>query len=234
MHFMRYAYNCICPDNIEELNHIIDHGEEITREEFISKVSQDDLKILETELGYSEDFPMENDWHISYWRSWYRGQEILYFVHSCIEHVFKYPELPISQTLQELKQAQKGYRTEYFSGSQVRDPAEVIKYEICSLGNTDIIEYVKTHYGLLRGYELTEDIEVLQINIDAIIKEIISYCSDRLGAKDLEAIWLTDYEYAKEFYNNGCPHGIDEYFIDNEHLILSDLDQDGALFIFKR
>lgn len=96
---MQYVYNCINPPDLDELEHILDTAEEITREEFVSRVSQDDLKELEENLGYSEEFPMEKDPYVSYWRAWYCGQEILYFRHSCIEYVFKEFEPPVSSTV---------------------------------------------------------------------------------------------------------------------------------------
>lgn len=86
---LRYAYNCVNPDDLKELNFVIDNGEEITREEFIEKVSKKDLKSLEKDLGYDNNFKMENDWHISYGKVKYKGKQIYYFCHSDIEYVFK-------------------------------------------------------------------------------------------------------------------------------------------------
>lgn len=84
-----YVYNCVNPDDLEELNYIIDNGEEITREEFLEIVNRKSLKSIETSLGYDSNFKMENDWHVSYWKSVYNGNPIYYFCHSCIEYVFK-------------------------------------------------------------------------------------------------------------------------------------------------
>lgn len=86
---LRYAYNCVNPDDLEELNFIIDNGEEITREEFIKRVSIRDLNSLEKSLGYSDDFKMENDLYVSYWKVIYKDEWIYYFCHSAIEYVFK-------------------------------------------------------------------------------------------------------------------------------------------------
>lgn len=88
MHF-RYVYNCVNPDDFNELNFIIDNGEEITREEFIEKVLEEDIKKLEKSLGYNDDFKMENDLYVSYWKAIYEGKWIYYFSHSAIEYVFK-------------------------------------------------------------------------------------------------------------------------------------------------
>lgn len=39
-------------------------------------------------LGYGRAFPMSKDWHVSYWKSQYKGRPCYYFEHSRIEYVF--------------------------------------------------------------------------------------------------------------------------------------------------
>lgn len=40
------------------------------------------------ELGYDDDLRMIDDWHVSYWRSSYRGRPCLYFAWSGMEQIF--------------------------------------------------------------------------------------------------------------------------------------------------
>lgn len=86
---LRYVYNCVNPKDAKELAYIIDNAEEITREEFEEKVSKEDLEALKKALGYDEYLKMEDDWHVSYWKSEYNYKPIYYFSHSGIEYVFK-------------------------------------------------------------------------------------------------------------------------------------------------
>jgi hypothetical protein len=44
--------------------------------------------VRQSDLGYDDDLRMENDWHVSYWRSTYRGRPCLYFAWSGIEQIF--------------------------------------------------------------------------------------------------------------------------------------------------
>lgn len=86
---MRYQYNCVSPASLEELEYIIDNGEEITLQEFSYAVNSNDFESLATELGYSKDFPLSEDWHLIYNRSIKEdGETVYYMVHSAIEYVF--------------------------------------------------------------------------------------------------------------------------------------------------
>lgn len=48
----------------------------------------------QADLGYDDDLPMVRDWHVSYWRSTYRGRPCLYFAWSGIEQIFCPTETP--------------------------------------------------------------------------------------------------------------------------------------------
>mgnify|MGYP000892167476 CR=1 FL=1 len=51
--------------------------------------------------------------------------------------------------------------------------------------------------------------------------------------EELETVWLAEYERVKNFYNDGEEDGIYEVSLNRRFLVLSDLDIDGALFVFK-
>ena len=63
-------------------------GREITRRQFLGYAHPEDMKLAERDLGYSRDFRMTTDWHVSYYQSIYDGVPCVYFVHSHIEWVF--------------------------------------------------------------------------------------------------------------------------------------------------
>jgi hypothetical protein len=68
---------------------MVDNNIEITRSTFLKHVNRVDLKELETRLGYSRDFHIINDWHVTYHRSKLEGKRVYYLCHSAIEYIFK-------------------------------------------------------------------------------------------------------------------------------------------------
>lgn len=52
------------------------------------------------------------------------------------------------KTLSKMLQTRSGYRTESFSGSNVRNIRNVINYEVVELNNMDIIDYVRETYNI--------------------------------------------------------------------------------------
>lgn len=55
------------------------------------------------------------------------------------------------------------YRTESFSGTEVRAVRDVICYEVCELGNTDILETLAN--GLLKGTPYGPKVEELIMRV---------------------------------------------------------------------
>lgn len=89
----RYKFLTSCVntkgDDINEMQAV---AKEVTRGTFLQYVDRASLADLTDALGY-ERYPragltMAGDWHVSYYRSIYRGQPCVYFVHSCIEYIF--------------------------------------------------------------------------------------------------------------------------------------------------
>lgn len=159
-----------------------------------------------------------------------------------------------SKTLDKMIDENKGYRTETFSGSGVKDLKDILYYEITELGNTDILDYMKKNYRILKDFEIDKSIlkdlkqnaeneeelkewiieeeQLIAItNSTDFIDEIYSFLSDILKSDNLNGIWLTTYEQVKEIYN-GEEYNIDEYILPNKYIIISDLGVDGSLFVY--
>lgn len=86
-----FCNDCLQWDSyeIDLLHHLIDTGNEITREYFLHHVSANDMRLLETSMDYNKGFLMENDWHIKYYTTQdFHANPIFYFVHSGVEYVF--------------------------------------------------------------------------------------------------------------------------------------------------
>jgi hypothetical protein len=164
----------------------------------------------------------------------------------------------VSATLSKMIEDKKGYRTENYSGSLIRNLYDVIRHEL-SMGNTDIVSYVQEHYKILGEYivedaaieELKEKFhnpeeynqaywerfsDICQENSIFIADDIVKYVAEQLSVPSnyLIGLWLSTYENVVGIYNNGNTDDIDEYpLIDNNYFVISDLGADGALFVFK-
>jgi len=73
-----------------------DRARAITRRTFLKYVDRDVLKVWEVALGYashpSQGLTMAGDWHVTYYKSTYRGRLCVGFDWSCIDHLFCLPE----------------------------------------------------------------------------------------------------------------------------------------------
>lgn len=136
------------------------------------------------------------------------------------------------------------YRSESFSGSGVYEVKKVIEFEICTLGNTDILDYCLEHYNLTPTLResLSELMDFIEKD-DVIIEDLDDptkidytyYLIDRLvdeismlvGHPIKYAIWLADLDIVREIYSDS-DDDIEAYEISD--VVLSDLGEDGKLF----
>jgi hypothetical protein len=93
----RFATSCtsVPRRDVEELNNMRfgSSDREITRRTFLAHVDRNEMRELETALGYAHpnsrvDLTMAADWAVSYHRSKAFGRRVYYFCWSSIEHVF--------------------------------------------------------------------------------------------------------------------------------------------------
>lgn len=163
--------------------------------------------------------------------------------------------IPNSSTLEKMLSSKKGFRTENYSGSGVRDLKEILKFEIGQLGNTDILAYMRSNYNCLQDFKiddyvieaLKEEAESeggLQLlifeeernlaieNYDYLIEEILEFINNRFR-EEVMGLWLTSYDAVVKRYG-GKTGDIDCYEIPDESIVISDLGIDGALFVFPK
>ena len=90
----RYLSDCVGwpRGKVDHLNEMIDDAMDVTRRTFLKHVDRDELAALEAYLGYTRDFHMASDWHVSYHRSKLCGFTVYYFRQSAIEYVFIPPD----------------------------------------------------------------------------------------------------------------------------------------------
>lgn len=136
------------------------------------------------------------------------------------------------------------YRSESFSGSGVYEVKKVIEFEICTLGNTDILDYCLEHYNLTPALkeslsELIDFIEKDNVIIEDLddptkidytyylINRLVDEISMLVGHPIKYAIWLADLDIVREIYSDS-DDDIEAYEISD--VVLSDLGEDGKLF----
>ena len=72
----------------QDIHDMIDVNTEITRRTFVKHTDRQSRLTLEQDLGYSPDFRISKDWHVSYHKSTYQGRPCVYLRWSAIEHIF--------------------------------------------------------------------------------------------------------------------------------------------------
>lgn len=121
-----------------------------------------------------------------------------------------------SKEVNQMLKDGKGYRCESYMGSAERRAAIIVRYEVEEMGNEHIIE------------DACEALGLDDCNLDNILKAI-----EKEFGKDAMAIWLATKEYASKYY---CGPGErpTAILIPENASIISDLKDEGALFIWKR
>jgi hypothetical protein len=75
----------------EDIDCMVDSGKEVTFDEFIFHVDDEELRKIERSLGYpagKETQRLNDDYYVSFWHGKYKGVDAYYFIHSSIEYVF--------------------------------------------------------------------------------------------------------------------------------------------------
>lgn len=87
---MKFQYSCVYPTDIDELNHIVDNGEETTYEEVLENIGEEEMLVLSVRLGYHKcPFTINEDWSVSFHKSELPdGDPVYYVCHSAIEYIF--------------------------------------------------------------------------------------------------------------------------------------------------
>lgn len=83
-----YYYNCVSPDDYNELTNFIDNAKEIKYQTFIKNVDKYELHKLFRHI-YDGKLKIQNDWHIRFYKSKSDNIKCYYVQHSGIEYIFK-------------------------------------------------------------------------------------------------------------------------------------------------
>lgn len=163
----------------------------------------------------------------------------------------------MSQTLKSMLETRIGFRNEQYGNSGVVRIKDIIEFEIGSLGNTDIPHYLNHTYQA--GIDLNIDgidPESLkkqgfsELDIKELIfaeeseraiqeyryfsEKVMEFLTARLHADELYGIWLTSLNSVLTRYSDpGGINHISEYRIPVDSLPISDLGEDGTLFVVK-
>jgi hypothetical protein len=116
-----------------------------------------------------------------------------------------------SNTLKELLETKVGYRNDHYSTGHycIKD---VLDFEIIELGNEDIPETVNKFYNTNN------------------IWQIIFKHFPNVEINKLWGLWLTSKQGVIEYYK-GKEEGYNSYLIPDNALAISDIDDEGVLFV---
>lgn len=88
-----FVTNCVNSGDGQAIQDMVVAAKQITRQTFLGYVDRHDLRQQELELSYQlhprSGLTMAGDWHVSYYRSEYKGRPCVYFRHSAIEYIFQ-------------------------------------------------------------------------------------------------------------------------------------------------
>jgi hypothetical protein len=122
----------------------------------------------------------------------------------------------------ELLQTRKGYRCESYGGSGVRDAKSVLEQEVLERGNEDMIQEVQTAL----------DLPPREKDPASSLKRIFQEIDYRFGP-DAVAIWLGCRSCVIENYCEREEEP-DEYRIPDSAVVISDLGDQGQLFLMPK
>jgi hypothetical protein len=150
--------------------------------------------------------------------------------------------MKFSKELTQMLSEKVGFRNEAFRGSGERIARDVIKFEMYDLGNEDIVEFFREHYGFSIPYEsyqkALENEEITEAEVDQIIDQMFMILKEKFGHTNLYCLWLTSLEGVKENYMNEEDMEEDEivitkYYLPDKVVPISDLEDEGALFVME-
>lgn len=137
--------------------------------------------------------------------------------------------MKFSNTLNFMIKSGEGYRNTHYS-SGVVELHKIINFELNELNNEDIFYFMKNNYD---NYD-TKCIEYKNNKIDYTINFVSNLLNT--DSKNLKGVWLTTYQDVLDIYcDKESPENIDiekVYIHENNMIPISDLDKDGALFVY--
>ena len=143
----------------------------------------------------------------------------------------------MSMTLNTMLNQNVGFRTEDFSGSNVRNLKDVVYYEIRELKNTDILDTMNELYGLdfSNCIDFEEECVYDECYWD-VSEQIFSHLEKQFNTSrdNLRAIWLTTYDNVEKIYCRQPTDKINMVYIHHNFYPISDLGSDGVLFVYKK
>ena len=143
----------------------------------------------------------------------------------------------MSMTLNTMLNQKVGFRTEDFSGSNVRNLKDIVYYEIRELKNTDILDTMNELYGL--DFSDCIDFEEECVYDECywdVSEQIFSHLEKQFNTSrdNLRAIWLTTYDNVEKIYCRQPTDKINMVYIHHNFYPISDLGSDGVLFVYKK
>lgn len=131
----------------------------------------------------------------------------------------------LSKETQEMLNDGYGFRNDTLYGSGVEEIQKIIEFETIELENTDIFETCEELYGI--------DYETIDLNnpesVKNAVKKTIKFIFEHFNAEVLYGKWLAPEKSIIQYYEGD--EDISKYIIPDDAIIISDLGEQGALFV---
>lgn len=141
----------------------------------------------------------------------------------------------MSSTFKELDGERKGYRNNEWGESRIWSLRDVVYHEMTALMNSDIPEFLNEQYGadICKADDGSFDQEAFEYEAPCYVDDVMQFIEEKTGEGELHGVWLTTTKGVCEIYHSGAETPITSYRIPTDALVISDLDEDGCLFVTK-
>lgn len=87
---MTFTTSCVLCEqsDVPDLEDMMDKSEDITHEDFVEALTKEAYEEFFDELGYNCWLHLKDDYHVSYSRSTFKGEQCVYCTQSGIEYIF--------------------------------------------------------------------------------------------------------------------------------------------------
>lgn len=128
-----------------------------------------------------------------------------------------------SSQLHNIYKRKYGYRSEDNS-SGVKNLKNILKFEICELGNIDIIDFINNNYN-----DIAINYDEEYKDLTNITQTIYDYLKYKLNADKLYGVWLCEsIEDVHRYYGES----VVKVRLPDNAIPISDLGIDGSLFVY--
>jgi hypothetical protein len=231
----QFITSCVNCQDVPALEEMIDNGQEITYEEFISHVGEEEVAEFFPDYDWhgGGGLTLEKDWAVTYEKSTYQGRPVVFMNHSAIEYVWACDSVSLSEA----------------------DP-ETLKLPDLTTGDELMVGKFKNRNATIKGFTKDKhnqpiaktdkgDQQIFKGRVKKLMNQAVAEArgiAPDMASKIIRKKDLPKYQAWKESGEKHMPHGMGVYRVtgwycprtppvkgdDNMHQILSNLLWDAG------